>query len=93
MEALSELLSWPEVHYLNNKPEGIKRSIEIALLQSIAGSLQQYVDNGGGGGTPVNLPADYINYPGPPTQNPPSLQNIVVDSQGRQWMFWDNEWQ
>lgn len=90
MDTLSELLSWPEVHDLNNRPEGIKRSIEIALLQSIAGSLQEYV---GGGSTPVTLPPDSISYPGPPVLNPPALQSIVVDSTGRQWMFWNNQWQ
>lgn len=42
---------------------------------------------GGGSGSP-----DAINYAGPPVTNPPALQNIVVDSNGRQWMYYGGAW-
>jgi len=45
---------------------------------------------GGGGGS--GGAADYISYAGPPVVNPPALANIVVDSQGRQWMYWSGAW-
>jgi hypothetical protein len=34
-----------------------------------------------------------INYPGPPTVNPPQIGAVVVDSQGRQWQFVNGAWQ
>ena len=37
-------------------------------------------------------PPDYINYAGPPTQNPPAVQNIVVDVNGQQWQYFGNQW-
>lgn len=41
----------------------------------------------GGSGSP-----DSISYVGPPLLNPPSLQNIVVDSQGRVWVYFNGDW-
>lgn len=35
---------------------------------------------------------DSISYAGPPTINPPLIQNIVVDSNGRQWQWFNNQW-
>lgn len=35
---------------------------------------------------------DSISYAGPPTSNPPLLQSIVVDSNGVQWQFFNNQW-
>lgn len=55
--------------------------LELALLQIIANNT------GAGGGA-----ADYINYAGPPTSNPPAIQNIVVDVNGVQWQFFNNQW-
>jgi hypothetical protein len=40
-----------------------------------------------GGGAP-----DSINYAGPPLVNPPALANIVVDSNGQQWQFYNGGW-
>jgi hypothetical protein len=40
----------------------------------------------------ATVPPDYIDYPGPPTVNPPALQNIVVDVNGQQWQFFNNAW-
>ena len=37
-------------------------------------------------------PASYINYAGPPLSNPPALASIVVDSNGQQWEFYNNQW-
>lgn len=34
----------------------------------------------------------FINYAGPPVINPPFIANIIVDSEGQQWMFWGGEW-
>ena len=42
---------------------------------------------GAGGGT-----SDSINYAGPPLINPPAIQNIVVDSTGRQWQYYSGAW-
>lgn len=39
----------------------------------------------------VSVP-DYINYAGPPVVNPPALQNIIVDINGRQWQYYNNAW-
>jgi hypothetical protein len=41
---------------------------------------------------PTNAVSDYVNYAGPPTNNPPALQHIVVDSNGRQWQFYQSGW-
>jgi hypothetical protein len=43
----------------------------------------------GGGGSAA---PDSIDYPGPPVLTPPSLQNIVVDSNGEQFMYWAGAW-
>ena len=47
---------------------------------------QIWVQQGGTGA------ADYIGYAGPPNVNPPLLANIVVDVNGRQWQFFNNQW-
>lgn len=49
------------------------------------------INAGGGGGGGSGAP-DSINYAGPPIVNPPALQNIVVDSNGQQWMYWGGAW-
>ena len=56
--------------------------VETYLDCQIAGG-----GGGGGGGAP-----DSINYAGPPVLNPPSLQSIVVDVNGRQWQYWGGGW-
>lgn len=54
-----------------------------ALMEAIVASACAG-GGGGGGGT-----SDFILVPGPPTENPPvTLSHIVVDSAGRQWMYW-----
>jgi hypothetical protein len=35
---------------------------------------------------------DVIPVPGPPTLTPPNIQNVVVDSNGRIWSYWNNQW-
>ena len=37
---------------------------------------------------------DYYPIPGPPTGTPAAnnLLNIIVDSNGRQWQFFNNQW-
>ena len=42
---------------------------------------------GGGGGT-----VDYIAYSGPPAVNPPNIQHVVVDVDGRQWQYFNGAW-
>jgi hypothetical protein len=54
------------------------RLMELALLSLL-------VQNG------VTL-GDSITYAGPPKVNPPSIQNIVVDSNGRQWQYFGGGW-
>jgi len=44
-------------------------------------------NSGGGGGSP-----DYIDYAGPPLVAPPALQYIVVDVNGRQWQYFNSQW-
>jgi hypothetical protein len=61
-------------------PPGMQDAVIIYLLCQIA--------NSGGTSAP-----DYISYAGPPTTAPPALQYIVVDVEGRQWMYWNNQWQ
>lgn len=56
------------------------RVIEVKILQAL---------NNGGGGSGA---ADFINYGGPPVTNPPALQNIVVDTNGRQWQYFQGGW-
>ena len=46
---------------------------------------------GATGPTGPALP-DYVNYAGPPLVNPPLVQNIVCDSNGRQWQFYNSQW-
>jgi len=65
-----------------NLPPGMWDVIELQLLCEILNA-----GGGGGSGAP-----DYIAYAGPPTVAPPSLQNIVVDSNGVQWMYFNNQW-
>jgi hypothetical protein len=61
----------------------------IQLDAIIVTLLCQIASGGGtGGGAP-----DYISYAGPPILNPPSLQNIVVDSNYQQWQYGPNGWQ
>ena len=76
-----------EVDWLNNVPQGKQRAIYLSLLQSIAGSLQAIAQNGIGSGAP-----DYYASPGPPNLPPPAYQHIVVDSNGRQWQYFNNTW-
>jgi hypothetical protein len=49
--------------------------------------VKEIVAETGGSAAP-----DYIDYAGPPTDVPPSLQNIVVDVNGRQWQYFQNTW-
>lgn len=44
-----------------------------------------------GGGTAASVP-DAIAYPGPPIINPPAILNIVVDTTGQQWMYYQGAW-
>ena len=36
--------------------------------------------------------SDSISYAGPPIVNPPAIQSIVVDSNGRQWQYYGGAW-
>ena len=63
-------------------PPGLADAVIISLLCQI-------VNNGGAGGSGA---PDSINYAGPPILNPPALQNIVVDSNGQQWMYYAAAW-
>lgn len=56
--------------------------IELGLLKIIGDNI-----GSGGGSAP-----DSIDYAGPPLLNPPALQNIVVDVNGQQWQFFNNQW-
>ena len=62
-------------------PDGAKMSVLISLAC-------QLVEQGGisGGGS------NSIDYSGPPVLNPPDISAIVVDSDGRQWMYWQGAW-
>jgi hypothetical protein len=43
--------------------------------------------------TQIIVPVDFIDYPGPPTENPPvTLGHIVADSEGQQWQYYQNDW-
>lgn len=93
MLCLDELISWPEVHKLNNLPEGIKRSIEIALRQSIASSLATIAANGssGGGGTGAVVIGNYGGMQ--PTITPSSTNALVVDlPSGALWAYDTGTW-
>lgn len=57
-------------------PDGMKMSVLISLADSMST-----------GGAP-----DSIAYSGPPVVNPPALQNIVVDVDGRQWQYYAGSW-
>lgn len=35
---------------------------------------------------------DSISYAGPPVVNPPAIMSIVVDVNGRQWQFFNGQW-
>jgi hypothetical protein len=49
--------------------------------------------DGSGSSTPQTVTAaNAITYAGPPIVAPPYIAAIVVDSNGRQWMYWGNEW-
>ena len=50
----------------------------------------QCTNNGGGGGGGA---PDFINYAGPPVDNPPTLAYIVVDVNYRQWQYGSSGWQ
>jgi hypothetical protein len=63
---------------------GMWDAIELQLLCEIYNSQLVTVS--------INVAPDYINYAGPPVLNPPSLQNIVVDSGGRQWQYYNGGW-
>lgn len=66
---------------LNNCiPDGAKMGVLIYIATQIAG---------GGGGAP-----DYISTAGPPVGTPTALnlQNIIVDSNGRQWQYFQGAW-
>jgi hypothetical protein len=81
---VNTLLGQPNVAcYISASNGGIAVAIELALLQLIALN----VGTGSGSGAP-----DYINYAGPPILNPPQLQNIVVDVNGRQWQYFGGAW-
>jgi len=66
--------------YTGFSPIQLDAIITVLLCQIASGG-------GTGGGAP-----DYINYPGPPVLNPPSLQNIVVDSQKEIWAYVGGSW-
>ncbi len=60
----------------------------MSVKQQMA--VETYLDcqiANGGGGAP-----DSIAYSGPPVVNPPALQNIVVDVDGRQWQYYAGSW-
>lgn len=61
-------------------PTDTIRTLEVKILNAL---------NAGGGGSGA---PDSINYAGPPIVNPPALQNIVVDSNGEQWMYFQGSW-
>ncbi len=69
--------------YLSSSNASMAQLLELALLNLIA----QNVGTGGGGGAP-----DFYNAAGPPNQAPPAYQNIVVDSNGRQWQYYGGAW-
>lgn len=41
---------------------------------------------------PTNFPSDFVDYSGPPTNQPPQTTHIVIDSDGRQWQFYQGGW-
>ncbi len=43
-------------------------------------------------GTAAVTAANAITYSGPPAVAPPYIAAIVVDVDGRQWMYWGNAW-
>lgn len=63
-------------------PTDPMRVIEQKILTALNNGA-----GGGGSGAP-----DSINYAGPPLVNPPALQNIIVDVNGQQWQFFNNQW-
>jgi hypothetical protein len=63
----------------------VDRSLQLPALLALA---EQILAKGIGG---IGAP-DYIDYAGPPLVNPPALQNIVVDVNGKQWQFFQNTW-
>jgi hypothetical protein len=65
-----------------NLTPGMWDAIELQLLCEIYNAV---------GGLNA-FPPDYIPYAGPPTLAPPSLQNIVVDVNGRQWQYYNGGW-
>jgi hypothetical protein len=40
----------------------------------------------------ADLPADAIDYAGPPVLVPPAIQSVVVDSGGVIWSYWGGQW-
>lgn len=60
---------------------------DLSALQVACYLLSVIQSAGGGAAVP-----DAISVPGPPTAVPPSIQNIVVDSAGRQWQYWGGAW-
>jgi len=63
------------------EPSDTERQLLVKILTSLNNS------SGGTGGAPTS-----ISYAGPPTSNPPALANIVVDSAGRIWTYYESAW-
>ena len=65
-------------------------------IGAFAGYLAGITNANGANITNLNTsPNTFILYAGPPTNNPgtsPPLGNIIVDSTGREWMYWSNAW-
>jgi hypothetical protein len=61
------------------QPSDTERQLLVKILNSL---------NGGS----IGAGGSYIAYAGPPLVNPPNLQNIVVDSNGRQWQYYNGGW-
>lgn len=55
-------------------------------------SLGVYTWNGTLYGALYGAAPSSINYPGPPTNYPPYLQSIIVDSNSQQWMYSGGSW-
>ena len=56
-----------------------------AVYVKSAGTWGALTSPGGSG-------SNSIDYSGPPILNPPDVSSIVVDSDGRQWMYWGGAW-
>lgn len=67
------------------------RETSICLPCAIPG-LAAAASGGGGGETDTGVSRNSIDYAGPPVSVPPNIDPIVVDSEGRLWLYWGGEW-